>query len=271
MRGASSQPVFLLVVYRLLLPCKPLGDEADNHVTDDQLGDEAGLLGALADGGDLLLFDRQRSGHQLFLSRAPPGSAGAALQINPLGAWLDNTLSRAYTFEMCDLAIPKIKKVREVDLWLDIAITGWEWEYSLSTAYLVGADPLSERDSPYVTGDVILKRGGAPLSVKITLVDAPGCQEKVRQGRQFDDVGVVNRITRGFEGAIAVPPNAMTRILMMLAGGHYKQLRLALWKQARRYYRVHSYCFKHDPVTTEAVASPLWEATVFHRASPGAP
>jgi hypothetical protein len=141
-------------------------------------------------------------------------------------------------------SLPKFKKMREPDLWLQVAITRWTWDYSLFLSHLRDDnDPLSELRGIQVFGTTTVKGTKGELHVRISLLEAPGFREEKRSGREIPNVGRIDRIKGGFEGAIGVPDDVIPMILTMLAGWHFRRLQLGLWREGPRHYEIMSYGF----------------------------
>ncbi|MEQ1955213.1 hypothetical protein [Mesorhizobium sp. CN2-181] len=135
--------------------------------------------------------------------------------------------------------IPKIRKRPDPDLWLEVELTRWEWEYYLSVPLFEGTEPASEDDGLSLFGTTLLKPATAPLDITVRCLTVPPPK------LQLEHVGELWRIKGGFEGVIVVPNTVMHTVVSMFSGDHYRQLDLALSRVGRRQYFISSYHFRH--------------------------
>jgi hypothetical protein len=141
----------------------------------------------------------------------------------------------------------KLKKLRDPDLWLSIAIEQWEWEYSLSISFFddPGGDPLAEGDTLLINGTAKMKAKSSSVMVRLRILALSALRPEDRAGTKRDSVGALDRIRGGFEGAVGAPDTKLPLIVSMLQANRYRRLELALLKVGRLNYAVQGYYFKH--------------------------
>ncbi|MER8965415.1 hypothetical protein NKI25_06790 [Mesorhizobium sp. M0808] len=142
----------------------------------------------------------------------------------------------------------RLRKLRDPDFWLHVAIEKWEWDYSLGAAWMEGPDPLAELRALRLKGKLAKDSGKsvkAGLTADIRVYEGAHFREEKRLANaKLQDVGSLDRVKGGFEVMIIMPDDAFPLVMLMLATERYGHIDISAWKDGPRSSRIRSYEFK---------------------------